>query len=54
MDSEEPVRRPLRRVKLHFEPVDPDMPAATPGPLEVVSRPLKRAEVTFEPVPDDE
>jgi hypothetical protein len=50
MKDHDPVRRPLRRVELHFEPVDPNMPAATPGPLHVVSRPLKRAELTFEPV----
>jgi hypothetical protein len=42
MSQMKPVRRPLRRLELHFEPVDPNTPPGVSGPLEVVHRPLRR------------
>lgn len=53
-DSQQPklhhVRRRFQRLTATFEPVDPNAPPATPGPLIVARRPLVRLEAQFEPV----
>jgi hypothetical protein len=45
-----PIRRPFRKIRLQFEPVDPAMPPPTPGPLIPVRRPFVRLQTHFEPV----
>jgi hypothetical protein len=48
------VRRPLKRVRVTFEPVAPLDGPITDGPLIRVGLPLKRIRVTFEPVVEED
>jgi hypothetical protein len=48
MNNLEPLRRRLRRIEFHMEPVDPTLPTAVSGPLEVVGGPIRSVEMVWE------
>lgn len=42
------MSEPFPKFEMKFEPVDPTMPPANPGPLEVVRGPFRKYEMTLE------